>query len=93
MKRGKIMLSALGVLAVIGSALAFKANEAYNGTLRCSALTTDAATTATIAATNCTQTTRYIATNAAAAPFRYCTAALTAVTEPCYATTKVTLNP
>lgn len=35
MKRAKIMLTALSVLAIVGAALAFKANKAYNGSLQC----------------------------------------------------------
>lgn len=40
MNKAKILLSALGILALIGSALAFKANKAYLGNLRCSTFTT-----------------------------------------------------
>lgn len=35
MKRVKIMLSAIAVLAVVGGALAFNAKNAYTGPLRC----------------------------------------------------------
>jgi len=40
MKRAKIMLSALAVLAVVGSALAFKASKTFSGNLRCAETTT-----------------------------------------------------
>lgn len=42
MNRAKIMLSALSILAVVGSALAFRAHTIYADDLKCSAETTSA---------------------------------------------------
>lgn len=39
MKRAKVVLTALGVLAVVGGALAFKANKTYGGNLQCTTAT------------------------------------------------------
>ena len=39
MKKAKIMLSALGVLAIVGGALAFKSNNVFGGKLRCTTIT------------------------------------------------------
>lgn len=84
------MLSALGVLAVIGSALAFKAHKAYTGNLRCAESTIAATTTATIAAGNCTAR-FYSVTNQANGAIRYCTLA-NDNSLPCEATTFVRVS-
>lgn len=39
MKKAKIMLSCLAVLAAVGGGLAFKAHKAFSGSLKCSILT------------------------------------------------------
>lgn len=70
MNRAKIILSALGILAIVGSALAFKANRAYLGNLRCSTFTTTT-TSGTKPAEECMAST-YIATTQNGA-LRYCT--------------------
>lgn len=70
MNKAKIILSALGVLAVVGSALAFKAKNAYLGNLRCSTFTTNA-TTETRPAADCPAKT-YISTPMNGA-IRFCT--------------------
>ena len=87
MKRAKIMLSALGVLAVIGSALAFKANRAYTGAWRCSETTLETTTTATT--TNCTIMAFVSNTNGV---IRYCTSRLAPANEPCFATRRMLFN-
>jgi hypothetical protein len=90
MKRARILLSALGVLAVVGSALAFKANRAYLGNLRCSTFTTATTTTQTLLASQCTAST-YTTTMPANGTIRFCTLSADngAV---CRATTRVLFN-
>lgn len=81
MNKARIMLSALGVLAVVGSTLAFKAHKNYNGNLRCSVNTTNS---------NgvpgpdqlCTQSS-YETTTTITAPFRFCTEIGEPANEPC----------
>lgn len=87
MKRAKIILSALGVLAVIGSAMAFKSMKAYNGFLRCSTFTTTR-TTATIA--NCPAVTYTTTSNPQ--QVRFCTRIGEPAGTPCHAQW-VTFNP
>jgi hypothetical protein len=80
MKRAKIILSALGVLAVIGSALAINARKAYTGPLRCTTTTLATFTTATVA--SCPQ---LAFVENAAGVWRYCTAKEAPANEPCFA--------
>ena len=35
MKKAKIILTAMGIMAIVGGTLAFKAHKSYNGFLRC----------------------------------------------------------
>lgn len=90
MNKAKVMLSALGILAVVGSALAFKAHKAFDGDLKC-ATTTTVQNAANIAGNLCTAVT-YVATDLQAAPFRHCKAIDAAAAVPCVAQ-KVTTNP
>lgn len=39
MKKAKVVLAALGVFAIVGGALAFKANASYGGNLQCTTTT------------------------------------------------------
>jgi hypothetical protein len=70
MNKAMVILSALGVMAVIGSALAFKANKAYLGDLRCSTFTTTV-TTLTHNPSLCTAKT-YSLTNSPNGTIRFC---------------------
>lgn len=88
MKRGKIMLAAFGVIAVVGSMLAFKANERVNGNLRCSPFTASETTTATMAATFCTSF-NFTTVVEADGNIRFCTLKSNP-SLPCRATTYVT---
>lgn len=85
MKKARIMLSALGVLVVVGSALAFKANEAYSGTLRCGTGTI-ATTTDVLPATNCPTGSLRFAADEAGTTIRFCTNTNAPATARCYAT-------
>lgn len=55
MRKAKIMLSALVVLAIVGSALAFKVSRTFIGNLRCTntTTTTTICSLATYTTTNC----------------------------------------
>jgi hypothetical protein len=88
MDKAKIVLSALGVLAVIGTALAFKANKTYGGNLRCSTFTT-VNCTGTLPANQCTAVT-YSTTNSPIGSIRYCTV-VNNPTAPCVCT-RVVVN-
>jgi hypothetical protein len=90
MKKAKIMLSALGVLAIVGSALAFKAHKTYGGNLRCSTITTDEFTNQTLPAAQCRPST-YTTTATTTGTIRFC-APLNNPTAPCAATTYVTFS-
>jgi hypothetical protein len=88
MKRAKIILSVLGILAVTGSVLAFKSIKAYSGNLRCSTFSTTVKTTAT--SNNCPQT-FYSTAFSGVGRVRYCTIWTAPVNATCYATW-VTVN-
>lgn len=93
MKRAKIMLSILGVLAVVSSALALKAHRVYKGNLaifRCSTVITPNTTTATLV---CPTTDRFNPTTATNLPIRFCTLSNAPANEPCFATTRWQFNP
>lgn len=89
MNKARIMLSALGVLAVIGSALAFKAHSIYGGNLKCATSTTLQGA-ADIDGTRCTSL--LYSTTSIGGAFRHCKSIQAADTEPCKAR-KVTTNP
>jgi hypothetical protein len=71
MKRARIILSALGVLVVIGTAMAFKSMEAYIGNLRCATFTTTQGAP-TIPSSQC-QAVTYTTTIKGLGPIRHCT--------------------
>ena len=72
MKKARIVLSALGILAAVGGALAFKANKAYTGALKCK--------NTTAPTTECTVVTYTVTTNA---PLQRCTNIGAAPGTPC----------
>lgn len=90
MNKAKMMLSALGVLAVIGSALAFKAHTAFSGNLRCATSTTGPGA-GPIPGNLCTQRT-YVTTIVGVGPFRHCTHIWAPTSAPCVVA-RVTINP
>lgn len=90
MKKAKIMLSVLGVLALVGSVFALKAHKTYSGTLRCSPFSISETTSATIAASGCTMSTYAIA-DPADGEVRFCGPTANPVA-PCRATTYVTFD-
>lgn len=90
MNRAKMILSALGVLAVIASALAFKANNAYLGNLKCSSATTNAFAEP-IAGNLCPNLT-YTTTTPAMGAIRHCKIATASDATPCVAS-RVVLHP
>gem|GEM_PF-1000816 len=83
MKRAKILLTTLGVLAVVGGTLAFKARNTYQGNLRC---TTFTATKTTL----CPLVT--YSTTIAGGIILACTEITAPDTAPC-CTMRVTFNP
>lgn len=89
MNKAKIFLSALGVLLLVGSALAFKAHKAYSGNLRCSLVTTATTTTSTLSV--CTELS-FSPTTLPTAAIRFCTHREAPFNEPCFATTRVVFN-
>lgn len=82
MNRAKIMLSALGVLAIIGSALAFEAHKVYLGNLKCAATTTVAGAP-NIAGNLCTNSTYSATSDAVGGRIRHCKAIDAPAGNPC----------
>jgi hypothetical protein len=86
MKRAKIMLSVLGVLAVVACALAFKASRTYSGNFRCDSV--PLANTTTVPMVSCPTTDRYVESDHQAARIRFCTEATAPANAPCFATAR-----
>lgn len=85
------MLSALLVLAIVGSALAFKAHSTFGGNLKCATFTTSKGAP-TLPAAFCTSRT-YTTTNSGFGTVRHCKAINNVDPDnPCVATW-VTVNP
>jgi hypothetical protein len=87
MKKAKIMLTALAVLAVVGGALAFKAQKTLAGTFRCLTVASEPTTTFTLA--GCPNQ-PYVTT--LIGNWAYCTAITAPIEAPC-TKTKALLNP
>lgn len=92
MKRARIMLSALSVLLVVGSALAFKASKIYTGTLRCGTETI-ATTSDILPASNCPTGALKFHADDAGTTIRFCTNATATTSARCHATATLMQNP